>query len=78
MINIRRLHPFTTEDYNDRLRAAVKMFEGELLGPEAFAVDSKGNMYTGVADGRVVRFNDTHYTTVFRMGSPPFDKCGKC
>ena len=36
-----------------------------------------GNMYTGLHDGRIVLFNDTHMTTVMRVGPPPYDKCGK-
>ena len=48
-----------------------------MVGPEAFAVDSNGNMYTGLADGRIVVFNDTGYETVVRMGQPPYDQCGK-
>ena len=72
-----RLHPFTRLQYNDKLKMAVKLFEGELTGPEGFAMDTQGNMYTGVSDGRIVRFNDTHYTTVATMGPPSFDKCGK-
>ena len=34
-------------------------------------------MYTGLNDGRIVTFNDTHITTVLHMGPPPYDKCGK-
>ena len=72
-----RLAPFNDIPDNSDLRNAVIMFEGESIGPEGFAVDGDGNMYTGLADGRVVRFNDTDITTVLRLGLPPYDRCGK-
>ena len=34
-------------------------------------------MYTGLNDGRIIKFNDTSFTTVIRLGSPPYDNCGK-
>ena len=71
-----RLHPYEDRQDNAYLRAAIRMFEGEFVGPEAFAIDVDGNIYTGLVDGRIIRFNDTSYTTIIRMGSPPYDKCG--
>ena len=36
-----------------------------------------GNMYSGLADGRIIKFTDDSITTVARLGSPPYDRCGK-
>ena len=36
-----------------------------------------GNLYTGLGDGRVVRFTDTQVETVVRLGQPPYDQCGE-
>lgn len=44
--------PFRT---NTALRSARVMGEGELLGAEDVAVDPQGRLYTGTADGRVMR-----------------------
>ncbi len=74
---IYRLDSYEDEFDNNNLQAAVKLFEGDAIGPEGFAIDSNGNMYTGLADGRIIMFNDTGYVTVARMGQPPYDKCGK-
>lgn len=83
---------------NAELRKSKRLFEGEIVGPEAFVVDKngmqqlelrgvelrllvllhKGNQYTGLRDGRVIRFTDNKVETVVRMGSPPYDNCGEC
>ncbi|XP_052260836.1 adipocyte plasma membrane-associated protein-like isoform X2 [Dreissena polymorpha] len=39
---------------NKALQAAVRLFEGRILGPESFAVDENGTIYTGTADGRIL------------------------
>lgn len=38
-----------------------------------------GFIYTGLGDGRVVRLDSDlqHYTTVTRVGKPPYDQCGE-
>ena len=38
-----------------------------------------GFIYTGLGDGRVVRLDSDlqHYTTVMRVGKPPYDQCGE-
>ena len=38
-----------------------------------------GFIYTGLSDGRIIRFDSglKAYTTVQRLGEPPYDKCGK-
>jgi sugar lactone lactonase YvrE len=40
---------------NTALRSARVVGEGELLGAEDVAVDPQGRLYTGIADGRVMR-----------------------
>lgn len=38
-----------------------------------------GNIYTGLADGRIIRLNKdfNSYVTIARTGKPPFHSCGK-
>jgi len=40
---------------NTRLAAAERLGEGAGIGPETIAVDAQGNLYGGMADGRIVR-----------------------
>ncbi|XP_065890169.1 adipocyte plasma membrane-associated protein-like isoform X2 [Dysidea avara] len=63
---------------NNELQNAKRIFEGELYGPESFALDKDGYLYTGLMDGRVVKINlhKETYTLVTRMNDPPYDKCG--
>lgn len=70
-----RLHPHGDSYDNAHLKSAVKLFQGEVNGPEGFTMDSKGNMYTGLSDGRVILFNDTNYSTLVRLGIDD-DRCG--
>lgn len=42
---------------NDRLTEAERIADGLLLGPEDTAMDSDGTLYTGLLDGRIVRFD---------------------
>jgi sugar lactone lactonase YvrE len=41
---------------NDRLKAVERLADGQGHGPEAIAFDADGRLYTGYADGRVMRF----------------------
>ncbi|MCA9431242.1 MAG: SMP-30/gluconolactonase/LRE family protein [Candidatus Omnitrophica bacterium] len=43
---------------NDRLAHVERMGKGMGVGPEDVAFDDEGRLYTGLLDGRVVRFND--------------------
>ena len=72
-----RLHPYEDNFDNSYLRTATLLFKGEVIGPEGLAMDSKGNMYTGLADGRVIWFNDTSFETVVKMGDLPLEKCSE-
>ena len=38
---------------------------------------SVGNMFTGLGDGRVIRFTDRNIETVVRLGPPPYGRCGQ-
>ncbi len=41
---------------NDRLAAVERLGEGAGLGPEDVAFDTAGRLYSGMADGRILRF----------------------
>ncbi|XP_062569095.1 adipocyte plasma membrane-associated protein-like, partial [Saccostrea cucullata] len=53
---------------NSHLRNATRAFEGEITGPESFAVGSDGVLYTGLADGRIVGFKGEQLWQVTRIG----------
>ncbi|CAL1546403.1 unnamed protein product [Lymnaea stagnalis] len=61
---------------NSRLQKVTKLFSGQLLGPESFAVGPDGSIYTGTGDGRIWRFKDGHMSMVARTGIDHPD-CGK-
>ncbi|XP_064392357.1 adipocyte plasma membrane-associated protein-like isoform X2 [Halichondria panicea] len=57
---------FSTEDcpifsgclsVNDRLKKSERLFENEIVGPEALTLDNEGSVYTGLADGRLIRLS---------------------
>jgi len=52
---------------NNRLTEMKKLGEGAGIGPEAIAFDSQGRIYTGVKDGRILRFQSD--------GSQPSEFC---
>jgi len=67
---------------NNKLAATKKLYVGELPGPEAFAIDKQGRLYTGLADGRVVRSmsrfdpdGTVPFETLVSMGSHPHTVC---
>ncbi|MGQ0501082.1 MAG: SMP-30/gluconolactonase/LRE family protein [Panacagrimonas sp.] len=39
---------------NDELRGVQRIVDGSIRGPEAIAVDGRGRVYAGLADGRVI------------------------
>lgn len=67
---------------NDRLARIERLAEGAGVGPETIAVDAAGNIYGGVADGRILRLNPdgTGATTFANTGGRPlglaFDQRG--
>ncbi|XP_048739183.1 adipocyte plasma membrane-associated protein-like isoform X2 [Ostrea edulis] len=54
---------------NAHLQNATKAFQGEVIGPESFAVAPDGTMYTGLADGRIVGFKGGELWLVTRTGA---------
>lgn len=42
---------------NTYLDDVERMLDGQFTGPEDIAMDAEGRLYTGVMDGRIVRFN---------------------
>ncbi|XP_035670101.1 adipocyte plasma membrane-associated protein-like [Branchiostoma floridae] len=57
---------------NTILSRAEHFVEGKVAGPESL-VTYKGDLYTGTADGRVLRIRGEEVTLVGRTGTPP---CG--
>ncbi|RWS04057.1 adipocyte plasma membrane-associated protein-like protein, partial [Dinothrombium tinctorium] len=66
---------------NDLLSKTVHLFEGEIKGPESIAAFN-GDVYTALADGRVIRVRDDAYTVVADVSESPCEgrwdeaKCG--
>ncbi|MBM3289619.1 MAG: SMP-30/gluconolactonase/LRE family protein, partial [Candidatus Hydrogenedentes bacterium] len=74
--------PALTGQYekNDALRIELRTGEG-VVGPEDIARDAQGRFYTGVADGRILRFTDDfEFLTFTNTGGRPlgmeFDASG--
>lgn len=65
---------------NELLSGVIdRVGEGDLMGPESLVV-ANGYLFTGLADGRIVRFVDSsNYTTVARSceveACPPLQQC---
>ncbi|XP_068088333.1 adipocyte plasma membrane-associated protein isoform X2 [Hyperolius riggenbachi] len=57
---------------NFKLRKSVRLYEGELVGPESI-VNIGDVLYTGTADGQIVKIEDEKIHTIARLGKPP---CG--
>ncbi|KAK1171617.1 adipocyte plasma membrane-associated protein [Acipenser oxyrinchus oxyrinchus] len=57
---------------NFKLRQAERLFEGQLIGPESMA-NIGGVLYTGTADGKIVKIEDGKMHTLATLGRPP---CG--
>lgn len=63
---------------NTRLLSAHVVGRGQAVGPESVTVDARGALYTGLADGRVVRVDPVsdRLETIARTGSAAAD-CGR-
>ncbi|XP_063774201.1 adipocyte plasma membrane-associated protein isoform X1 [Pseudophryne corroboree] len=57
---------------NLKLRKAERLYEGQLLGPESIA-NIGDVLFTGTADGQIVKIEDGNIHTIARLGKPP---CG--
>ncbi|XP_018415049.1 PREDICTED: adipocyte plasma membrane-associated protein [Nanorana parkeri] len=57
---------------NLKLRKAERLYEGQLVGPESIA-NIGDVLYTGTADGQIVKIEDDKIHTIARLGRPP---CG--
>ncbi|XP_057710732.1 adipocyte plasma membrane-associated protein isoform X1 [Corythoichthys intestinalis] len=54
---------------NTLLRTGRRLFEGKLRGPESFAADEEGNVYTGTVDGKLWRIGpDDSLALITQMG----------
>src|SRR3546814_13779577 len=58
---------------NDQLRNIERLADGTGIGPEGIAVDLKGQIYAGYADGRVMRFDEdgAHPVLLANTGGRP-------
>ncbi|KAL5477229.1 hypothetical protein EMCRGX_G023994 [Ephydatia muelleri] len=61
---------------NDHLSKSRKLFKDEIQGPEAFAT-ADGYVYTGLLDGRVIRFDKSDLTTLETMMACSQGDCGR-
>ncbi|GIY76900.1 adipocyte plasma membrane-associated protein [Caerostris extrusa] len=66
---------------NHKLNKAEHLYEGILHGPESIIIH-EGALYTGIADGRIVKIEDGKLTTMARTGNScemPHEerKCGR-
>lgn len=59
--------------YNDRLKGIERLLSGHGKGPEAIQVDAAGEIYTGYADGRVIRLaaDGTSFEELGNTGGRP-------
>ncbi|GAB5372947.1 hypothetical protein AAMO2058_001708000 [Amorphochlora amoebiformis] len=65
--------PLGVLERNTLLDGAEHLFQGDVVGPEAFTVEEDGSLITGLADGRIVRISSTEdggvlSTTLARTG----------
>ncbi|XP_066025506.1 adipocyte plasma membrane-associated protein-like isoform X2 [Pocillopora verrucosa] len=61
---------------NSILTKTQKLYEGDLVGPGSIAADSEGTLYTGLADGRIVKLEGDKVVDVVRTGKQ-MANCGK-
>lgn len=61
---------------NDRLSTARLLFKDEIGGPESFAM-ADGYIYTGLDDGRIIRFSGTNPTSYETVVSCTQGDCGR-
>nr|XP_025959975.1 adipocyte plasma membrane-associated protein isoform X3 [Dromaius novaehollandiae] len=57
---------------NIKLRKAERLWEGQLVGPESI-VNIDGVLFTGTADGKILKIEDGEIQTIARIGRGP---CG--
>jgi sugar lactone lactonase YvrE len=54
---------------NTILSKGQHIFEGEVIGPESFAIDRENVVYTGLGDGRVVRLANGAVENITSLGN---------
>lgn len=64
---------------NDLLERGRLLFSQEIVAPESFTVDTRGYVYTGLGDGRVIRIDSElkSFETILRTGEVVDNKCGR-
>eukprot|EP00731_Ephydatia_muelleri_P022636 Em0015g219a len=63
---------------NDHLKRGKLLFSRDVLAPESFVVDKQGRVYTGLGDGRVIRFDREleSLETILHTGEVLHHQCG--
>ena len=63
---------------NTKLTNTSKLGDGKIVGPESIEVDGSGNIYTGLADGRVVKIvgRTGDIVDLFQTGEN-LEECGR-
>ena len=56
---------------NSRLAASETLYAGKVIGPEDIAFDKDGAVWSGLADGRIVRFDGDNVVDVINTGGRP-------
>ncbi|XP_074644473.1 adipocyte plasma membrane-associated protein-like [Tubulanus polymorphus] len=62
---------------NTVLENVVKAFEGKIIGPESFAGDNEGNLYTGTWDGKIWKISTDGFASVLARTGIDHPDCGR-
>uniref|UniRef100_T1JJK8 Strictosidine synthase conserved region domain-containing protein n=1 Tax=Strigamia maritima TaxID=126957 RepID=T1JJK8_STRMM len=66
-----------TLQINHKLQRTRRLFENESFAPESFAADKKGNLYTGMGDGRIMRISSEGQLQFITRTGRHHSKCGR-
>uniref|UniRef100_A0A8C3XHB0 Adipocyte plasma membrane-associated protein n=1 Tax=Cyanoderma ruficeps TaxID=181631 RepID=A0A8C3XHB0_9PASS len=61
---------------NTKLRKAERLWENQLVGPESI-VNIGDVLFTGTADGKIIKIEDGEIQTIARIGHGPCEICSK-
>ncbi|XP_026218627.1 strictosidine synthase family protein [Anabas testudineus] len=61
---------------NTRLQKGRRLFTGKLHGPESFAADEDGNVYTGTVDGKLWKIAPNDSLTIITQMGQDLPECG--
>jgi adipocyte plasma membrane-associated protein len=60
-------------ELNNWLDNGERLLEDRIYGPEHLLANSKGEIFTGIHGGEIIKINGDHITHVAKFGQP----CGK-